>query len=139
MGRTRTEARRRAAAETGITLDAGALIAVERGDESVRMILRRLTAANVPLAIPAGVLAQVWRGSARQQRLAVLMSDDDVDIPGLDMAQALAIGALLASARGRDVIDASVVVTARTRGDAVVTSDPEDLQRLDPMLRVIAV
>jgi len=103
------------------------------------MILRRLTAANVPLAIPAGVLAQVWRGSARQQRLAVLMSDDDVDIPGLDMAQALAIGALLASARGRDVIDASVVVTARTRGDAVVTSDPEDLQRLDPMLRVIAV
>jgi predicted nucleic acid-binding protein len=37
------------------------------------------------------------------------------------------------------VVDASVVLCARRRGQAVMTSDERDLRRLDPTLRLIAV
>jgi hypothetical protein len=36
----------------------------------------------------------------------------------------------LATSNGEDIVDAVVVVTALTRGDLVVTSDPDDLRRI---------
>ena len=38
-----------------------------------------------------------------------------------------------------DVIDASVVLCAREHGHTVVTSDPDDLRRLDPKLDLIEI
>src|SRR5262249_11720445 len=38
-----------------------------------------------------------------------------------------------------DVIDASVVLAARARGHRIVTSDPEDLERLDPRADLIVL
>jgi hypothetical protein len=38
-----------------------------------------------------------------------------------------------------DVIDASVVLCARTRGDRIVTSDPDDIRRLDPSIPLVTV
>jgi hypothetical protein len=38
-----------------------------------------------------------------------------------------------------DVIDVHVVMCARERGHAVVTSDPADIARVDAALRLIAV
>ena len=139
MGRSRTQTRRRPAGAPGVTLDAGALTALERGNEALAALLERLAVDEVPVALPAAALAQVWRASARQHRIAVLLAGDDIDVAPLDLAQALAIGALLGSTRTDDAVDASVVVTARSRGDAVVTSDAEDLRHLDPPLRLIAV
>jgi hypothetical protein len=46
---------------------------------------------------------------------------------------------LLGRADRSDVIHASVVVCARERGHTVVTSDADDLRRIDPRLLVIAV
>jgi hypothetical protein len=38
---------------------------------------------------------------------------------------------LLASSGTGDIVDAHVVVCARRAGQAVITSDPDDLRRLD--------
>jgi hypothetical protein len=48
----------------------------------------------------------------------------------LSETAARASGAAAARARRNDVVDASVVVGAITRGDAIVTSDPDDLRAL---------
>jgi hypothetical protein len=39
----------------------------------------------------------------------------------------------------RDVIDAAVVLSAREHEVPIATSDPEDLRRLDPSVRLVAV
>lgn len=49
----------------GLTLDTGALIAYERGEERVREILAVAYARGLVPTIPALALAEVWRGDAR--------------------------------------------------------------------------
>ena len=90
--------------------------------------------------IPAPVVAQVWRsGSSRQARMARLLNADDTEVLAFDLEMAKAAGRLLAESGTADVVDASVVLCARLRGDRVVTSDPQDLLRLDPRLELIAL
>ena len=72
----------------GLTLDAGVLIQLGKGDERVRSILRRALDDGVPFAVPAGVLAQAWRGGPRQARIARLLADPDVELVVLDDATA---------------------------------------------------
>jgi hypothetical protein len=54
-----------------------------------------------------------------------------VKIVPLDDAAARAVGQLCGATRTKDVVDASVVLCAQMRGDVVLTSDPEDLLRID--------
>lgn len=49
-----------------IVLDAGALIAFERGDARMRALVREAMKDGVRLVIPTGVLGQVRRGVARR-------------------------------------------------------------------------
>lgn len=42
----------------GLTLDAGALLALERGDARVRALLRRASEVGAALDVPAGVVAR---------------------------------------------------------------------------------
>ena len=126
-------------AEEGLTLDAGALIALERTSSKVTALLDRAVSVGWPIAVPAAALAQAWRASPRQHRLALLLTDDGVEVSPVGLQEALAIGALLADTRTSDVVDASVVLTARKRRHRVVTSDPADLRRLDPSLVTIAI
>ena len=51
----------RARSSLGLTLDAGALIALERGDRRVVALLREALDRRVRICVPAGVVAQVWR------------------------------------------------------------------------------
>lgn len=123
-----------------MTLDAGALLAIERGDRRLSALLKITLAEDAPIYVPAGVVAQVWRGGSRQARLARLMADSAVTVVPLDEAAARAAGTLCAHARTRDVVDASVVWCARTHGSTpIITSDPEDLTRLDPRARVVPI
>ena len=124
---------------TGLTLDAGALIGLERGDEKVRALLRRAIDNGIHLAVPAGVIAQVWRGGPRQARVARLLGDRDVDLPVLDDLVARAVGLLCGRSGHADVVDVHVVLVAQERGDTVVTSDPGDIRYVDPRVPVIAV
>jgi len=118
----------------GFTLDAGALIALERRDERVNALLSSALAENAVIHIPAGVLAQAFRSGPRQARMARLLRQAQTRVVALDEQTACVTGMLLGLRGVSDVIDASVVVCARRYRQAVVTSDPEDLRRLDPDL-----
>ena len=88
----------------------------------------------------AGVLAQVV---ARWARQAVLSRDCSTPkesvVAVIDAATARAVGELCARSRHRDVVDVHVVLDARAHGHLVVTSDPDDLRRVDPTLPLIVV
>lgn len=92
-----------------------------------------------PIDIPAGPLAQAWRSGSRQVRLARMLDLDNVTVPALDEPNAKAAGIRCGQRRTRDPIDASVVLNARRRDQAVITSDPADLRRLDAHVRTIEI
>lgn len=121
---------------SGLTLDAGALIAVERNDRRVVNLIRRALTRGHTLAVPAGVIGQAWRNGARQARLAQLLKSPAIQIEALDGHRARAAGQLCGASGTDDVIDASVVLCARARAHAVVTSDAADIGRLDSSLRL---
>lgn len=110
-----------------LVLDSGALIAVDRGDRSMWIRLKDALRSGQDLVTHGGIVGQVWRDGSRQARLAQLLPAINV-IP-LDVHLGKAVGELLASTGGRDVVDAAIVLIARD-GDLVVTSDPDDLHVL---------
>ena len=114
----------------------GALIAFERGDARVRALFREALRVGSPLVIPAGVVGQVLRDGARQVPLRALLNGATTAVPALDRELAEAAGTLCGRTGTSDVIDASVVLVARREGAPVVTSDVDDLRRLDPTLRL---
>ncbi len=132
MGRTYA-----AAARAGITLDAGALIALDRGDKRLIALLDRALAQRLAFRVPSGVVGQAWRDGRVQVTLARFLRIDEVEIVPLDQQLARARGELCGATDTADIIDASVVILARERGDRVVTSDPHDLRRLDPTCPII--
>jgi hypothetical protein len=124
---------------SGLTLDAGALIAFERNDRRVVTTIARALERRLPIAIPSGVVGQVWRDGRRQVTLVRLLGSSAVDVEPLDDTRARAAGQLCGTTGTSDVIDASVVLCARSRGHSVITSDVDDLRRLDRGLRLVAV
>jgi hypothetical protein len=123
----------------GVTLDSGALIAIERADRRMQALLDEAHAAGLPIDIPAGTLAQVWRTGPRQVRLARTLRLTNVSVPALDERSAKAAGILCGQRGTRDPIDASVVLNARRRDQTVITSDPADIRRLDAHVRIIEI
>lgn len=124
---------------SGVTFDAGGLIALDRGDRRVLALLARAAERGLRVTIPATALAQAIRSPARQARLARLIRQASTDLVALDGPDATTTGLLLASTRTSDIVDAHVVICARRAGQAVVTSDADDLRRIDPGLRLVAV
>ena len=123
----------------GVTLDAGGLIALEKNNRRVVAILRSALGEGGRIVVPATALAQVVRNPARQVRLWRMIQRDETEIVPLDAAHAQEVGTLLARTGTSDIVDAHVVVCARNEGHAVITSDPFDLRRLEPGLRVVVV
>jgi hypothetical protein len=121
----------------GITLDAGALVAFERGQRRAVALVVRARERGERLCVPAGVVGQVWRDGRRQANLSRLLRSDSCDIVGLDDHGARAAGQLLGVAGGNDVIDATVVLCARSRGHRIATTDPDDMHRLDPHAELV--
>ena len=131
--------RHAAAARAGITLDAGALIALDRGDKRLIALLDRALARRLKFRVPSGVVGQVWRDGRIQVTLARFLRIDEVEIIPLDEQLARACGELCGATDTADIIDASVVILARLRGDPIITSDPRDLRRLDPTCPIIPI
>ncbi len=124
---------------TGLTLDTGALLAIERGGARMRALLARAVAAGIEIAVPAGALAQAWRGGPRQARLAMLLNDPSVEVAGLDDLTARAVGVVCGRSGHSDVVDVHVYLVAHQRDHTIVTSDPGDLRKIDPRVRLIEV
>jgi predicted nucleic acid-binding protein len=134
MGRARARI-----AKTGMILDAGALIALDRGDKRMIALLRQALAQGCAFRVPSGVLGQAWRDGRVQVTLARFLRSEEVEIIPLDEQLARSSGELCDAANTSDIVDASVVIVARGRRDPIVTSDPHALRRLDPAALIIPV
>jgi len=123
----------------GVTIDAGGLIALDRGDRRVIALLARASETSAPVTVPASALAQVVRRPVQQVRLTRLLRQPTTNTVPLDRVEATRVGLVLAATGTADIADAQVVVCARRAGQPVVTSDPDDLRRLDQGLDLVVV
>ncbi len=111
-----------------LILDAGALVAIERRDDSTLRSVERERRARRVVVTHGGVVGQVWRaGGPRQALLARALTS--IRVEPLDRKRGRRAGELLFLAGTSDVIDAAVVLLAKD-GDDILTSDPGDLARL---------
>ncbi len=112
----------------GVPVDTGALIAVERADRRMLGLWRTWARQKTPITVPSVVVAEWWRSQRGPN--AVLLEGIDVEM--LDENLARIAGSALAELRlGREhTIDAIVMASAAQRGDAVYTSDFDDMTRL---------
>jgi hypothetical protein len=111
-----------------LVLDAGAFVAVERGDRDVVALVKRERLAGRTPVTNGGVVAQIWRGGrGRQVPVAQLLAG--IQIVALDDGLGRRAGMLLARTGRADAIDAAIVCLAAD-GDDILTSDPGDLRVL---------
>lgn len=110
-----------------LVLDAGALIAYERGSRTVQAFLERAHRHSEDVRTTTAVVAQTWRGNPKQARLAMLLRG--VDERTLTSDQARLVGRLLRRAGTADVVDGTIVDIAND-GDEILTSDPADIRAL---------
>jgi hypothetical protein len=122
---------------TGVTLDAGALIALDRSDRKVLVLLARAREVGARITVPATALAQAIRRPRTQVRLARLIRQPTTEVRALDSVDATSVGILLGAAGTSDIADAHVVVCAKRAAQTIVTSDPDDLLHLDPSASLV--
>jgi len=122
----------------GLTLDTGALIALERRRHRMRKVIDVATRDAVAITVPVVIMAEWWRGQSELRELIRRM----VTIEPMHEELAIAAGEALAEVKDVGVADAIVMASAARRGDVVYTSDFDDLQRLQsvfPTVRVLSV
>lgn len=124
---------------SGAVLDTGALIAFDRNDRRVVAIVARALDHGDLLVIPAGVVAQAWRDGRSQARMARLLGSPACEVVPLDDLAARSVGQLCGTSGADDITDVSVALTARQRGLRVITSDPDDIRRIDNRLDVVPI
>jgi predicted nucleic acid-binding protein len=114
----------------GLTLDTGALIALERRERRMTLVFATAKADDLPVTVPAAVLVEWLRGHpSRRLPLPSLLARVKVEPLSLRLAR-LAGEALAGMPDKVSVVDAVVMASAAQRGDAVYTSDIPDLQSL---------
>ncbi len=119
----------------GLTLDTGALVALERRRQRMRRVLAVAVRDNMRVSVPAAVVAEWWRGRSD-------LADDilaSVDVEAMDEELAKTAGEALAAVKRATAIDAIVMASAARRGDVVYTSDFDDLTRLQAHFRAVRV
>jgi len=111
-----------------LVLDAGALLALERGDRAAWTEVKAWHEEGLVPVTNATILGQAWRGGGpRQARLARALPG--IDVQPVDEPLGRAAGELLARSGTRDIADATLVALTR-KGDRVLTSDPDDIATL---------
>ncbi|WP_205857189.1 hypothetical protein [Phytoactinopolyspora endophytica] len=109
-----------------IVLDSGALLAVDRRGRDRVAELKAVVRRGDVLVTHPFVTAQVWRGG-KQAELARFLNG--VDVRTIDGHFGRRCGELLGKAGTSDPVDAAVVLLAED-GDRILTSDPDDIERL---------
>ncbi|MGH2854643.1 MAG: twitching motility protein PilT [Solirubrobacteraceae bacterium] len=113
---------------SALVLDAGVLLAVDRGDRAMTAKLRVAERSGLGLRSTGVVIAEVWRDAGgRQADLARLLKT--VNVRAVDQRLGREAGVLLGKSGVTDAVDATVVAVAAT-GDCILTSDPLDIRRL---------
>ncbi|MBM2810978.1 MAG: PilT protein domain protein [Chloroflexi bacterium] len=111
----------------GLTYDSGALIAADRNDRRLWAIHIRAIERGILPVVPSVILAQTWRGGPQASLQRLLQG---CQIESLSDPAARRTGVVLAQSLTADVPDATVVVSAMQRQDAVVTGDRADIEGL---------
>lgn len=110
----------------GVTLDTGALIALERRSQRMRDWRAASLLTRTLVTVPAAVLAEWWRGHGRAgDRILAGMQ-----IEPLSAELAKLAGNAIAAVPRATAVDAIVMASAAQRGDLVYTSDVGDLEAL---------
>ena len=120
----------------GITLDTGALDAIERRKQRGTQLLELARQRLAVLSVPVPVIAEWWRGRT-DVRERIL---DVVNVEPLSLVVAKSAGEAQASVARSTAVDAIVMAFAASRGDVVFTGDTSDLDRLRaffPTVRVL--
>jgi hypothetical protein len=119
---------------TGLTYDAGALIAAETNDRLLWSLHRAALARGITPTVPAGVLGEVWRGGPQPNLSRALKG---CQVEPLTEVQARAIGVMAASSGLDDTVGLAVTEGALRRGDVAVTSNRTDIERAAAGQRIV--
>ena len=122
----------------GLTLDAGALIALEARRQRIARVYREAVALGLPVTAPSTAVTEWWRGRTDARDLIL----GGIAVEMVDTLLAKQAGEALARLRGATLLDAIVMASAARRGDIVYTSDFGDLEKLRsvfPSVRVLSV
>ena len=109
-----------------ITLDTGALVAIERRDRRMLAFMSNALQHGMRITVPTCVVGEWWRG----QRGPVARILDAMMVEPLTLVLAKIAGETMAAIRGASLVDTIVVASAAQRGDLVMTSDIDDLLRI---------
>jgi predicted nucleic acid-binding protein len=112
----------------GLTLDTGALIALEADRLAMRKVFYAALAEDALITVPAVVVAEWWRAGRREKERAKILRS--VHVEALEKHVAMAAGIALGLVSKATTIDALVMASAALRGDTVYTCDVGDLERL---------
>jgi hypothetical protein len=112
----------------GLTLDTGALIALEADRLGMRRVFYTAIAAGFLVTVPAAVVVEWWRAGRREKQRATLLRS--VHVEALEKHLAMTAGIALGIVPKATAVDAIVVASAALRGDTVYTSDVGDLERI---------
>ena len=122
---------------SGLTLETGALIALERRDVRAVALLAALIRKGGPLRY-----RRPWWWRGQRGPIALLLEAFDVESLSNELAHVAGI-ALARAGRGPSATDAVVIASAAQRGDVVLTGDLEDLTALQaevfPGVRLLRV
>ncbi|MBM3275819.1 MAG: hypothetical protein FJZ00_11745, partial [Candidatus Sericytochromatia bacterium] len=94
---------------SGATLDAGGLIALDKGSRKMLALLARARELGLRVTVPGTALAQAMRNPTRQARLTRFVRQPTTDVVPLDKYDATSTGILLATSGTSDITDAHVV------------------------------
>jgi predicted nucleic acid-binding protein len=114
--------------KAGITLDTGALIALESERLTMRRVYYAALSQGLLITVPVVVVAEWWRAGRREKERAKLLRS--VHVEALEKHVAMTAGIALGLVPKSTAIDALVMASAALRGDTVYTSDVGDLERL---------
>lgn len=123
-----------------LTLDTGALIALERAEKRMRTAAAAARDRGALLVVPAPVIIEWWRGDRLSSRRRQASIYEALWIEPTTAVLAKLAGEALQATPGATPIDALVMASAAQRGDVVYTSDFDDLDRLRsyfPNVRVL--
>jgi hypothetical protein len=117
----------------GVTYDTGALVAADRNDRRMWALHAGFLAEEVAPTVPTPVLAEAWRGSARQASLSRFLALCEIEV--LSGEQARAVGVLAGKSGHDDIVDVTVVEGATRRQDAIVTSNHIRIRKVADAVR----
>jgi predicted nucleic acid-binding protein len=124
----------------GLTFDTGALIALERRQQSMVRVYTTAQQAGVRITVPTVVLAEWWRaGGGKRLRERVVASVHVEDLTKrIATLAGEALGVVVGSKPDAGTIDGIVMTSAWLRGDAIYTTDVGDMGSLRSMVPAFA-